>query len=217
MRLLSSHSKCVCGVTASRRRGRNEVVRAKGDVKPGQLLRRSAEVLVHAGAIVGALSTPEKASALLTSPDANLPRSPEAALRRSIPVVNKGSAAVQDALEDVQYQLRIPQRKPWASMLRELEEARKALDDESASGGLYSTVRESDTQKASEYMTALRQEIDGLEEAINSQSAESASIGAANALDNLSNLEILQAPRLAPRCWCLHVRLCCLSVRFEGY
>ena len=56
------------------------------------------------------------ADALLASPKRDLPRTAEAALRRSIPIFNAHTAALQSELETVQYFLRIPQRKPWASM-----------------------------------------------------------------------------------------------------
>ena len=61
-------------------------------------------------------SAPMNADALLASPKRDLPRTAEAALRRSIPIFNAHTAALQSELETVQYFLRIPQRKPWASM-----------------------------------------------------------------------------------------------------
>ena len=50
------------------------------------------------------------------NPNANIPRSPEAALRRSTPAVNTQMIEVQQKLEEVAYLLRIPQRKQWDRM-----------------------------------------------------------------------------------------------------
>lgn len=43
-------------------------------------------------------------------------RSVDAALRRSIPAFNKDVKDVQNRLEAIAFQLRIPQRKPWQGM-----------------------------------------------------------------------------------------------------
>lgn len=67
-----------------------------------------------------AAAPPPPSHALLNSPNAQIPRTVDAALRRSIPAFNEDVAKVQSALEDVAYLLRIPQRKPWGSMTADL-------------------------------------------------------------------------------------------------
>ena len=72
--------------------------------------------LVATGAAAAALtlgSAPGPAAALLNSPNAQIPRSAEAALRRSIPAFNGDVREIQSTLERVAFKLRIPQRKPW--------------------------------------------------------------------------------------------------------
>ena len=49
------------------------------------------------------------AVAVLNSPNAKIPRTPAAALRRSIPTTNPDVRSIQTRLEDVAFKLRIPQ------------------------------------------------------------------------------------------------------------
>lgn len=56
---------------------------------------------------------PRQAQAVLNSPNAQIARTVDAALRRSTPAFNEQVKDVQDKLENIQFQLRIPQRKPW--------------------------------------------------------------------------------------------------------
>lgn len=56
---------------------------------------------------------PLQAQAVLNSPNAQIARTVDAALRRSTPAFNAQVKEVQDRLENIQFQLRIPQRKPW--------------------------------------------------------------------------------------------------------
>lgn len=76
------------------------------------LLQRAARAAAaSAAAAVLALGSlaPPPAAAVLASPRAQLPRSADVALRRSIPAFNADVAEVQDRLEAVQFKLRIPQ------------------------------------------------------------------------------------------------------------
>lgn len=66
---------------------------------------------------------PREALAVLNSPNAQIARSPEAALRRATPAFNADVFSVQKKLEDVQTLLRIPQRKPWGGMAKDVLEA----------------------------------------------------------------------------------------------
>ena len=74
-------------------------------------------------------SFPPPASAVLSSPNARLPRSADAALRRSIPALNPDVRKAQDLLESVAFKLRIPQRKPWAAMQGDVSGAAALLAD----------------------------------------------------------------------------------------
>ncbi len=60
-------------------------------------------------ALGGMLELAPPADAVLVSPNAAIARSADAALRRSIPAVNRNVKVIQDRLEEVQYLLRIPQ------------------------------------------------------------------------------------------------------------
>jgi hypothetical protein len=61
--------------------------------------------------------------AVLNSPNAQIARSADAALRRAIPAFNADVRDIQKSLEEVQYYLRIPQRKPWGSMADSVAQA----------------------------------------------------------------------------------------------
>ncbi|WIA35054.1 hypothetical protein OEZ86_003543 [Tetradesmus obliquus] len=67
--------------------------------------------------------------AVLNSPNARIPRTVDAALRRSIPAFNPQVQAMQRSLEDVAYLLRIPQRKPWGNMAGDVAAALAAFDN----------------------------------------------------------------------------------------
>jgi hypothetical protein len=59
------------------------------------------------------LLTPPDAHAVLKNPNAQIARSSDAALRRSIPAFNSEVKRLQSSMEDIAFLLRIPQRKPW--------------------------------------------------------------------------------------------------------
>ena len=57
------------------------------------------------------------AGAVLSSPNTGqVPRTAEVALRKALPALQPATRAVAEKLEEVQFLLRIPQRKPYASM-----------------------------------------------------------------------------------------------------
>lgn len=62
---------------------------------------------------LNSMVAPPQAEAILNSPNAQIARTVDAALRRSTPAFNEQVKDVQDKLENIQFQLRIPQRKPW--------------------------------------------------------------------------------------------------------
>ena len=69
----------------------------------------------------------EPAQAVLNSPNAQIPRSVDSALRRSIPAFNGEVKELQGALEDITFKLRIPQRKPWGTMQADVTKAQVLL------------------------------------------------------------------------------------------
>ncbi|XP_019257076.1 PREDICTED: peptidyl-prolyl cis-trans isomerase CYP37, chloroplastic isoform X2 [Nicotiana attenuata] len=90
------------------------------------------------------------AEAVLYSPETNIPRTGELALRRAIPA-NPNMKTIQDSLEDISYLLRIPQRKPFGTMegnvkkalkggLQNLLQYIKDKDPDKVSVGLASTL-----------------------------------------------------------------------------
>lgn len=72
-----------------------------------QLARAAAGAAAAAVLALGCLPLP--AEAVLANPKAQVPRSAEVALRRSIPAFNADVEAVQDKLEGIAFKLRIPQ------------------------------------------------------------------------------------------------------------
>jgi len=160
------------------------------------------------------------ADALLASPKRDLPRSAEAALRRSIPSFNDHVASLQSELETVQYYLRIPQRKPWANMATSAATAGELAADADAwyvllrrqsfrrthysllvatlprhSGSLRG-VLSSDLGTARELLDGVQSDLARLQRAIDVKDPERTSIRVANALERLGRIELLQSPGL---------------------
>ena len=82
-----------------------------------------ATVSIAAQLLLAPVATPPAAHAVLTNPNARIARNPEAALRRATPGFNADVKQVQYKLEDVQALLRIPQRKPWGGMAKDVSAA----------------------------------------------------------------------------------------------
>lgn len=80
------------------------------------LLSRALAAILAAQLALAPLAAPPPAAAILNSPNAQIARSVDAALRRSVPAFNPEVEKVQDLLEDIQFLNRIPQRKPFGSM-----------------------------------------------------------------------------------------------------
>ena len=107
----------------------------------------------------------DAACALLKgNPNANIPRSPEAALRRSTPVVNAQMTDIQKKLEEVAYLLRIPQRKQWDKMQTNIEACRDAISNNK--GDIFRDVPESKAELVKETLedvdTAMQQMLRGI-------------------------------------------------------
>jgi len=135
----------------------------------------------------------QPAEALLNSPAANVPRTPEAALRRSIPAFNQDVKTIQKELESIQYKLRIPQRKPWGTMGQDLA---GAVDIASSDQSMLRGILPQDRETAVSIVASVRSDLDKLAAALALKDADRTSIRVYNALEHVSALELLQAPGL---------------------
>ena len=79
------------------------------------------------GIAAAPLSLAPPAAAVLNSPNAQIPRSVDSALRRAIPAFNAEVKDLQGCLEDITFKLRIPQRKPWGTMQGDVTKAQLLL------------------------------------------------------------------------------------------
>lgn len=153
----------------------------------------AAAVLAPATALLPLL-LPSPAAALLTAPNARLPRTPEAALRRSVPAVNPAVSAARASLESVAFRLRIPQRKPWDAMLLDVDAAAATLNNRSKA--LASTPP--DAIGAAEAAAAAA--VAGCARVKGAIDARDADVTAARlnlVLAEVANLQLAQAPGLA--------------------
>lgn len=142
------------------------------------------------------LAFPQPSAAVLKSPNASIPRTVDAALRRSIPAFNVTVAAVQDTLEQVQFKLRIPQRKPWAAMATDVDTLIQMSVDKHK---LLDGVLDRDRDSAESLISGISDELLRLQNAIASKDPDRTSIRVANALERVAQLELLQAPGLTYR------------------
>ncbi|GIL50914.1 hypothetical protein Vafri_7000 [Volvox africanus] len=139
------------------------------------------------------LSGSSPALAVLNSPNAQIARSVDAALRRSIPAFNPDVKSIQKNLEDVQYFLRIPQRKPWGSMATNIADslALCQLRDRMLAG-----VPPTSLPGAESLLNSLTASLRKLELAVKTQQPDAVSVRVADALRTVADLELLQAPAL---------------------
>jgi cyclophilin family peptidyl-prolyl cis-trans isomerase len=134
-----------------------------------------------------------RADAVLNSPNAQIARNPDAALRRSIPAFNDDVEAIQRNLESIQFKLRIPQRKPWNAMLNDLQTAQRIASEDSR---MLRGVLPNDVEKGKVLTEDLRKELDRLAAAVAIKDPDRTSIRVANSLERVAALELLQAPGL---------------------
>mmetsp|Transcript_24835 Transcript_24835/g.41499 ORF Transcript_24835/g.41499 Transcript_24835/m.41499 type:complete len:455 (+) Transcript_24835:121-1485(+) len=134
------------------------------------------------------------AEALLSAPNANIPRSVDAALRRSIPIVNPASKKIQDIIEDTAFLLRIPQRKPYGNMTVNAEKSIAILRANRAS--LIEICPQADQAAATELVDTLELQLGKLITAIETRDPDRVSFKIADVLKTLSALELLEAPGL---------------------
>jgi cyclophilin family peptidyl-prolyl cis-trans isomerase len=150
------------------------------------------------------------AEALLNSPAARVPRTPEAALRRSIPAFNQDVKAIQKELESIQYKLRIPQRKPWGAMSEDLA---GAVDLASSDERMLRGILPPDMDTAVAIVAEMRSDLDKVATALALKDSDRTSIRVYNALEHLSSLELLQAPGLPYPLPAQYASLPCLTGR----
>ncbi|KAL1567121.1 cytochrome P450 monooxygenase 37 [Salvia divinorum] len=137
------------------------------------------------------------AQAVLYSPETKIPRTGELALRRAIPA-NKDMKAIQDSLEDISYLLRIPQRKPFGTMEGNVKKALKIAVDEKEA--ILSSMPDEFRENGSLLYASLTDGQAGLKtllQYIKDKDPDKVSVGLANTLDTVAQLELLQAPGLS--------------------
>ena len=137
---------------------------------------------------------PPDAHALLASPNTQIPRTAEAALRRSIPAFNSDVYTLQKELESIQYKLRIPQRKPWADMLLSASKAADIARDEIA---IFRGIQPSDEEQARDLLAGIQSDVARLGKAIEIKDPDRTSIRVSNALERVASLELLQTPGIS--------------------
>lgn len=154
-------------------------------------MERCAIVSLAASLMV--FSNQPDAEALLSSPKTQIPRTAEAALRRSVPAFNRKVYDLQKNLENIAYQLRIPQRKPWKDMQEYAARARDLAQDES---GVLDGVLPDDVEEALSLLSGIQSDLNKLLKSIEIKDSDRTSIRVANALERVGNLELLQTPGL---------------------
>uniref|UniRef100_A0A0D9X0E8 PPIase cyclophilin-type domain-containing protein n=1 Tax=Leersia perrieri TaxID=77586 RepID=A0A0D9X0E8_9ORYZ len=148
---------------------------------------------VAALAVIAQISVSLPADAILYSPDTNVPRTGELALRRAIPA-NPNMKTIQD----ISYLLRIPQRKPYGSMEGDVKKAMKiAMDNKDA---ILASIPVELKENGSKLYTSLLEEKGGLQtllKYIKENDPDRLSVALASSLDTVAELELLQAPGLS--------------------
>ena len=141
------------------------------------------------------LSSSDPAHAVLNSPNAQIARTPDSALRRAIPAFNPDVKSIQKSLEDIAYANRIPQRKPWGTMGQRVAEA---LDSASLDRRerLIEGVPSSSVAEANEAAEKLLKTLQKLELAVKTQQPDLTGLRVSESLQAVSTLELLQAPSL---------------------
>uniref|UniRef100_A0A453B947 Uncharacterized protein n=6 Tax=Aegilops tauschii subsp. strangulata TaxID=200361 RepID=A0A453B947_AEGTS len=174
---------------------RRPYLHLNGLVQEGVLeLLKSA---VAAIAIIAQISVALPANAVLYSPDTNVPRTGELALRRAIPA-NPSMKTIQNSLEDISYLLRIPQRKPYGSMEGDVKKAMQ-IATENKEAMLASMPAELKEKGSELYITLLEGKggLQTLLKYIKDKDNDRLSVALASSLDTIAELELLQAPGLS--------------------
>eukprot|EP01025_Chloroclados_australasicus_P033218 TRINITY_DN3380_c1_g1_i2.p2 TRINITY_DN3380_c1_g1~~TRINITY_DN3380_c1_g1_i2.p2 ORF type:complete len:411 (-),score=43.15 TRINITY_DN3380_c1_g1_i2:103-1311(-) len=156
----------------------------------------SGKLLATALAFALSASLPVlEANAVLVSPNAQIARSADVALRRSIPAFNKDLYAVRQQVENIGTLLRIPQRKNWGAMLVGIDTCLEIVTDNDGQTVLQGTPSSSEEQ-ALQLWGSIVTGLERVRPAIQERDADAVSIRISKVLGEIGNLEILQAPGL---------------------
>ncbi|CAD7699142.1 unnamed protein product [Ostreobium quekettii] len=147
--------------------------------------------LIALQAVIGSAVWPDASSAVLNSPQAVLPRTAETALRKSIPAFNGEVQEVQNNLEDIAASLRIPQRKPWGTMSKNVAAAIALSQD---SRRMLFGVSDAFEERAKALLEAINRTLYKVEAAVDGQDQDRLSLGVNQALALVADLKLLQAP-----------------------
>jgi len=155
----------------------------------GQRLSCLALILsLQVGAVDGA-------NALLKgNPRSDMPRSPEAALRRAVPPVNAQMIDTQSDLEEVAFQLRIPQRKQWDRIEKAVQACRLRLIDEQAK--IFADVPGKSRKDVTGFISRLDNALAKMEKGILYKDSSYTATYLNAALDAVSRIELTQATGL---------------------
>ncbi|GMH41914.1 hypothetical protein BSKO_09833 [Bryopsis sp. KO-2023] len=137
---------------------------------------------------------PQDALALLNAPRALLPRTAEAALRRSIPTFNTDVGQIQSYMEDIQFSLRIPQRKPWATIQKNVKSAEELVADVPR---MLIGVPKDKVGDAELLVADIAKGLFRVESAVGARDQEKTGQRVADTLKSVADLELLQAPGLS--------------------
>jgi len=182
-----------CTADTRPRRERRRSLACAGSQPPDEALTETGPTALLLSLFL-CTGLPQDASAALSNPNTRLPSSATVALRRSLPVLNAETADVIRNLEDVQAALRIPQRKPWTAMAKDISEARALVASDSAS--MLRLVPERSLDAARSALDSLDTRLRSLDDAIAAQDSEQTAVRSTAALGDLAVLSQLQCPSL---------------------
>jgi cyclophilin family peptidyl-prolyl cis-trans isomerase len=143
--------------------------------------------------LAGPVALPPPAAAVLNSPNAQIARSADVALRRAIPGNNGYMRSVQSKLESIQFKLRIPQRKPWGAIAEDATSAAITMGQvDKVLEGTPAGKEDVGRKLVGDIQEGLRR----LKGVIDQQDPGKVSFRVADVLRDVGELEILQAPGL---------------------
>jgi len=177
-------------------RPEGEAEAARGGFRLGEAFLpalASAVVQVTGAGLLADALAPQPSLAVLNSPNVQIPRSADTALRRSVPAFNPVAADLQSKLEEVAFLLRIPQRKPWGSMAGNAGVIAAALQDRPT---LLAGVKPEQATEADALLDDMQENLRRLNIAIAGKDAEKTSFRVTQLLQDVSRLEVMQAPGL---------------------
>jgi len=148
-------------------------------------------LLLAAGSMTG---LPQDAHAILSNPNAGMPRSASAALRRAVPVVNEKLGSIQADLEKAQYLLRFPNRKPWGQMSTIADQCLVRLEADKA--GVLAGIEDQRKPEAEAAIRGISEALDGMQLALANQDSDRTATYLNRALLGTSDLEMLEMPNL---------------------